>query len=271
MPYRPPIHNPHKATRQQQGDKRKQQADKQRPTAVKRGYGGQWQKARVGYLTHHPLCFLCEQQNIKVLATVVDHINPHKGDMTLFWDKNNWQPLCKPCHDRKTVKQDERWGASLQLLKDLKPSKIPLTIVCGPPGSGKTTYVSKYASPYDLIIDVDSIKAKLSGLAWYQADIEWLKPALAYRNKLLASLGDYNSSYQAAWFITTSPKREERDYLAQTLQPVSVILLNPGYLTCIERVKADTRRSSQYPYWDMIIRRWFEQYTRRKDDCIVVF
>jgi len=34
-----------------------------------------------------------------VAATVVDHITPHRGDMTLFWDKSNWQSLCKRCHD----------------------------------------------------------------------------------------------------------------------------------------------------------------------------
>jgi 5-methylcytosine-specific restriction protein A len=37
------------------------------------------------------------------VAEVVDHIKPHKGDMTLFWDENNWQSLCKMHHDRKTI------------------------------------------------------------------------------------------------------------------------------------------------------------------------
>lgn len=32
-------------------------------------------------------------------ATVVDHIVPHGGDLKLFWDVKNWQPLCKKCHD----------------------------------------------------------------------------------------------------------------------------------------------------------------------------
>ena len=30
---------------------------------------------------------------------MVDHIKPHKGDETLFWDETNWQALCKPHHD----------------------------------------------------------------------------------------------------------------------------------------------------------------------------
>jgi 5-methylcytosine-specific restriction protein A len=43
-----------------------------------------------------------------VKATVVDHIKPHRGDQTLFWDRSNWQALCKQHHDEKTGKEDRR-------------------------------------------------------------------------------------------------------------------------------------------------------------------
>jgi 5-methylcytosine-specific restriction protein A len=36
-------------------------------------------------------------------ATAVDHIQPHRGDYELFWDSDNWQPLCATCHGRKTL------------------------------------------------------------------------------------------------------------------------------------------------------------------------
>ncbi|WP_330164070.1 HNH endonuclease [Paenibacillus campinasensis] len=45
-----------------------------------------------------------------VASTVVDHIIPHKGDPKLFWDKNNWQALCKKCHDTKTAREDGGFG-----------------------------------------------------------------------------------------------------------------------------------------------------------------
>jgi 5-methylcytosine-specific restriction protein A len=63
-------------------------------------YGGRWRKARLAYLAKHPLCRRHQERGEIVAATVVDHIVPHKGDMKLFWDsKNNWQSLCKHCHD----------------------------------------------------------------------------------------------------------------------------------------------------------------------------
>jgi len=64
-----------------------------------RDYGWRWKHARARYLAAHPLCVYCARQGFIVLATVVDHIEPHKGDPVLFWNEDNWQGLCTPCHD----------------------------------------------------------------------------------------------------------------------------------------------------------------------------
>jgi 5-methylcytosine-specific restriction endonuclease McrA len=41
---------------------------------------------------------------------VCDHREPHRGDKQLFWDRENLQTLCKPCHDSRKQKL-ERGGA----------------------------------------------------------------------------------------------------------------------------------------------------------------
>ena len=79
-------------------------------SAASRGYGTAWQKARKQYLEDHPLCVECMKEGRYVKATVVDHIVPHRGDEKLFWDRCNWQPLCKRCHDQKTGREDSRPG-----------------------------------------------------------------------------------------------------------------------------------------------------------------
>lgn len=58
----------------------------------------------------HSLCEHCIKVDRITAATIVDHIVPHKGDMVLFWDHDNWQALCKPCHDYKTATQDGGFG-----------------------------------------------------------------------------------------------------------------------------------------------------------------
>ena len=75
-------------------------------SAGKRGYGSRWQKESRKFLEGHPLCAECMRNGRYVKATVVDHVRPHRGDPLLFWDRGNWQALCKPCHDRKTGNED---------------------------------------------------------------------------------------------------------------------------------------------------------------------
>jgi 5-methylcytosine-specific restriction protein A len=103
------------------------QIDSRRESSTKRGYGYKWQQARTGYLRSHPLCAEHERLGQPVQATVVDHKIPHKLDdamssgnaaqitkaKSLFWDHNNWQPLCKLCHDKKTAIEDGGFGNAI--------------------------------------------------------------------------------------------------------------------------------------------------------------
>lgn len=79
-----------------------------RESATRRGYDRKWQHARSRYLSANPLCVNCYKDGRFVKATVVDHIKPHRGDPKLFWDENNWQALCKKCHDYKTWNVDSK-------------------------------------------------------------------------------------------------------------------------------------------------------------------
>lgn len=97
MPYAPPRHRPPGSY-----------DPSKRTNANARGYGRRWQKARAGYLAEHPLCLCCLKDGVTEAATVVDHVIPHRGDEGLFWDRANWQPLCKRCHDTKTMTEDAR-------------------------------------------------------------------------------------------------------------------------------------------------------------------
>ncbi len=82
-----------------------------RGSATTQGYGSRWRAARAAYLVKHPVCVLCLATGRVTMATVVDHVQPHKGDRELFWEESNWQALCKRCHDTKTAREDGRWGA----------------------------------------------------------------------------------------------------------------------------------------------------------------
>jgi 5-methylcytosine-specific restriction endonuclease McrA len=41
---------------------------------------------------------------------MVDHIQAHKGNQLLFWDRDNWQPACVPCNKWKAATSEGAFG-----------------------------------------------------------------------------------------------------------------------------------------------------------------
>lgn len=61
--------------------------------------GAAWQKLRADVLAEQPLCVDCASRGLTVAATDVDHKDGNPGNN----DRENLQPLCHPCHSRKTA------------------------------------------------------------------------------------------------------------------------------------------------------------------------
>ena len=86
--------------------------EERRPQLVERAMTGRlydlrrWRRESRAYLARNPLCRMCEARGRVTLAQVVDHVVPHKGDEALFFDEDNWQPLCAPCHDGAKQSQE---------------------------------------------------------------------------------------------------------------------------------------------------------------------
>ena len=114
MPYKPrvPCQHPGCPELVEPGKRYCEKHKAMHPEAVrsarKAGYSKQWEKASKRYLQSHPLCARCMAKDPPVYrkAEVTDHIIPHRGDPKLFWNESNWQPLCKRCHDIKTLTED---------------------------------------------------------------------------------------------------------------------------------------------------------------------
>lgn len=71
-----------------------------------------WQEYRLAFLAEHPLCVdpFGEHEGRPVVATVVDHIQAHRGDTELFWDTANHQALCLQCNSRKAARSEGAFG-----------------------------------------------------------------------------------------------------------------------------------------------------------------
>jgi 5-methylcytosine-specific restriction endonuclease McrA len=87
---------------------RKALVDRHRPTATERGYDGKWKKESKAFLAlpGNELCACgCSRP-----ASMVDHKVAHKGDMKLFWDRSNWQPMRYGCNSRKNIQHEGGFG-----------------------------------------------------------------------------------------------------------------------------------------------------------------
>lgn len=83
-----------------------------------REYDSAWRKLRAAFLLYHPVCE-CEEhrgKDLRARAEVVDHIEPisDRPDLRLDWD--NLRSMMKRCHDRRTMKDQNRRG---QMLRDI--------------------------------------------------------------------------------------------------------------------------------------------------------
>lgn len=108
MPVRPPIHRPVGRREKRERDR---DYDRNRDPVARALYRPKrWQTERAAFLHDHPLCAACERDGVIRPANVVDHIDPHRGDETAFWDNSRWQALCASCHGRKTAGSDGGFG-----------------------------------------------------------------------------------------------------------------------------------------------------------------
>lgn len=103
-------------------------APTKRLSSAAKGYGHRWKLARADHLRRHPLCVFCQQAGRAVPAVLVDHTKAHRlgeakqsGDperiaqaWKLFWDRANWQSLCRRCHDstKQRMEKSGRLGCS---------------------------------------------------------------------------------------------------------------------------------------------------------------
>jgi 5-methylcytosine-specific restriction endonuclease McrA len=84
---------------------RNARAEANRPNASQRGYDSKWRRESRAYLAANPRCRRCG-----ATATLVDHVEPHRGNRALFWKRSNWQALCVTCHSVWKQSQEKNPG-----------------------------------------------------------------------------------------------------------------------------------------------------------------
>ncbi len=229
-------------------------------------------------MSEHPLCAECERAGRVVAGTEVDHIVPHRGDKRLFWDRSNWQTLCRACHSRKTAVEDSGFAAGGGLSWHpswLGAATVPVTVVCGAVAAGKTSWVAARAGDDDLVIDLDAIVRELTrggAPSVACASRSQIFRAGRVRNNLLARLTRAHCPWPAAWLIVAEPRARWRKWWDERLRPSGgVVVLETPVAECVRRVRADAVRRLRERAQVRGVMRWWELYEPRDGDRVVRF
>lgn len=167
----------------------------------------------------------------------------------------NLEAVCKQCHDSAIQAQErgrksfgaDGWPTGAVPVRfgipfGLGQSQRPMTLVFGPPASGKTHHVNTHKAEGDTVLDLDDIKQELFG-ARYLDDFSKVKAALNERDARLIRLAHSADADARAWVILTGPTQKEREAWAATLGPLAdVVTIRESPEVCAKRILADPER-----------------------------
>jgi len=176
------------------------------------------------------------------IAEVVDHIIPHKGDPVLFWSVSNLQGLTRSDHNRKTAMEDGGFGHSTERV----------VLVCGAPGSGKTTYVDQHRSPGDLVWDLDLVAQSITGLGIHERSPGSVPFLLALREAFYGEAKKPSLARQI-WIVESCPTLAERERFQRELK-ARIVLLDTPESVCIERLRL------RGPEWPARATEWWAKH-----------
>ncbi|HKV14528.1 MAG TPA: AAA family ATPase [Reyranella sp.] len=233
--------------------------------------------ARRAYLRAFPVCSV---EGCGEPATDVDHVLSVQDRPDLRLDPSNFRSFCHPHHSQRTAREQgfaqtgpaNSINAPLRGARHpewLRPSIVPLTLVCGAPGAGKSTYVERHRGPRDMVLDLDAIIAKLSGFPIYTAPAVWTDPALRWRNGRLSLLGYVSSRWPAAWLIVAEPHDNWRQWWVDKMG-ARVVVVETSLARCVDRITFDDRRPLAVRQRHCeLVGWWWSKYQRRPDDLII--
>ena len=144
-----------------------------------------------------------------------------------------------------------------------------ITLICGPPGSGKTTYARAQWRDGDLLLDFDTLMAALGNTQPHQAPSSLVPFACGAQEAVLGNLAAQRHSIRS-WVIGTLPRGIERAALKRRLNATAVIVLETSEEECIRRLLADKDRCSDVMRLRPVITDWWLKYERNSEDTVIV-
>ena len=156
----------------------------------------------------------------KGTANQTDHVIPPTQGGAWF-DKSNLRASCGPCN----LSRVDHTGAEAW-----RRSATRITLVLGPPCSGKAAFVEQQRAPGDLVVDYEALAGALGG-----ADAGNHQTILKARGAVLSDIKRGKVKAKRVWIISANPRGEEMFPFHDR------VVIDPGREQCIERARQANR------------------------------
>ena len=129
-----------------------------------------------------------------------------------------------------------------------------ITIVCGPPGAGKTTFVKDHVLWGDLVVDFDKLFSALSFLPEHEKPGNLFPFVCAARDAIYREIerGDISR----AWVICGGAKRWDRERFLGA----RIILLKKTVSECLRNLMNDPLRKDKVSLYRPMVEKWWAEY-----------
>jgi len=212
-----------------------------------------WRSFRDAYIADHdPICARCHKIITDPLDLILHHCNTHLTlanyrDASISLNPDNIQVVCKSCHN------------IIHGTMRARPAHT-VTLVYGPPLSGKTSYVMSNMQRGDLVVDMDRLYAAVSLMPVYDKPEQLKQNVFGMKDLLIDNIKTRYGKWDSAWIIGGYPVKYQREQLAEQTG-ASIIYCEATKQECVARLDADAGRRQRKAEWTQYINNWFDKYT----------
>lgn len=191
-----------------------------------------------------------ESRDIQIHHTPIELTEDNYRDVNISLNPENVKLICSRCHNK----------AHGRFVGGIKRRPRGVYLVCGPPMSGKTSYVLDNMTVGDMVIDMDRLYEAISFQDRYDKPDNLKYNVFALKNLLIEQIKTRYGNFNSAWIIGGYPLLAERERMARDLG-AEVIMMECSKEECMRRLKhCNDYRMQHKTEWVRYIEEYFEKF-----------
>ena len=219
----------------------------------------EWKKASRLYMESRN--YICERcGNVAAICHHKNYIKPNNiNDPSITLNPDNLECLCQECHNREHFKKRANFNGVAFDEKGNLVKAPNAYVICGPAGSGKTTYVQENKADNDIVFDFDYICAAIMGTKEIHGNHDVaLSVASEMREAFFQCVEQHKGKWDKAWIITSTADKALLNLMAYRLR-ADIVIMPTTLEECTDRINKDPERANKL-FHVRLAEKWFSDW-----------